>query len=121
MIKVKQGISVIGGLQHERNMTRSVIEWCMNHFNLDVHRVAINLRLVEYKDCWGYCLEGDEEHSYNIMIAPDQKLRDFIATIIHEMVHVMQWETGEWKGEGEREASNLQYKLTDKLWKEGIL
>jgi hypothetical protein len=33
----------------------------------------------------------------------------------------MQWETGIWKGTGEREASNLQYKLTDKLWKEGIL
>jgi len=37
------------------------------------------------------------------------------------MVHVMQWETGKWSGEGEREANKLQYKLTDKLWKEGIL
>jgi len=112
-------IKVKGGNEHEQFMVHGVVDWCINHF--DLGDVAVNFRLEKYKDCWGYCLEGKEENSYNIMIATDQTLRDFVATIVHEMVHVMQWETGKWIGEGEREASKLQYKLTDKLWKEGIL
>ena len=42
-------------------------------------------------------------------------------TLIHEMVHVWQWETNDWDDDGEAEAEHWQYKLTDKLWKEGIL
>ena len=113
MIKVK------GGKKHNKEIAMLTAEWCIHHFGLG--DVAVNFRLEKYKDCWGYCLEGKEENSYNIMIATDQTLRDFVATIVHEMVHVMQWETGKWIGEGEREASKLQYKLTDKLWQEGIL
>jgi hypothetical protein len=37
------------------------------------------------------------------------------------MVHVKQWEKNRWNGDGEAEAERLQYKLTDKMWKEGIL
>ena len=84
--------------------------------------IDINMEICKYKTykCWGTCEEGDD--SFNITIANDQEsVRDFVATITHEMVHVKQYVTGKWKGTGEREASNLQYKLTDKLWKENIL
>jgi len=113
MIKVK------GGKKYQKDIVIQTAEWCVNHFCLN--GVDVKFRLEKYKDCWGYCTEGNKEHSYNIKIATDQIFRDFVATVVHEMVHVMQWETGIWKGEGEREASRLQYKLTDKLWQEGIL
>ena len=58
-------------------------------------------------------------NNYNIDIATDQSLRDFIATLMHEMVHVLQWERGSWKGEGEREATQLQYELADDFWRCG--
>ena len=45
MNKVKQGVFVKGGEQHERNMTRLVVSWCINHFNLDVHDTDINVEL----------------------------------------------------------------------------
>ena len=112
-------IIIKGGKKHHKEIALQTAEWCIDYFGLS--DAAINFRLEKYKDCWGYCTEGNKEHSYNIKIATDQILRDFVATIVHEMVHVNQWETGIWNGEGEREASNLQYKLTDKLWKEGIL
>jgi hypothetical protein len=118
--KVKQGISVMGGQRHERDMTRIIVSWCMNHFNLDVHKTSINVLLGAYNDCYGTCVDNDEG-GYDIEINFNQSLRDFVATIVHEMVHVKQYATGKWKGTGEREASNLQYKLTDKLWKENIL
>jgi len=50
-----------------------------------------------------------------------QKLRDFIMTIVHEMIHLKQYITNEWEGDGEEEAIELESKLTDELWKEGIL
>ena len=118
--KVKQGVFVKGGEQHERDMTRSVVSWCINHFNLDVHKTNINVELDVITDCYGTCVDNDEG-GYDITISTNQPLRDLVATIAHEMVHVKQYVTGKWKGEGEREASNLQYKLTDKLWKENIL
>ena len=104
---------------YEKEIAKKTVKWCIDHFGLD--RVNIRLKIKQNKDCWGYCVEGKKEHSYVIFVASDQSLRDLVATIVHEMVHVMQWETGKWSGEGEREANKLQYKLTDKLWKEGIL
>ena len=61
------------------------------------------------------------EHSYRIMVAHYQSVRDFVATLVHELIHVKQWETGKWTGNGEKECERLQYKLTDKIWKKGIL
>ena len=55
------------------------------------------------------------------MIAKDQGLRDFIATVVHEMVHIRQWENKKWAGTGEAEANRLQYKLADKVWDDGII
>ena len=40
-----------------------------------------------------------------------------MATITHELVHVNQWETGEWEGDGEKEAEMFQYILADQIWR----
>ena len=118
--KVKCGILVRGGLQHERHMTRSVIIWCMDHFNLDVHTTKIDVTLEVMTDCNGTCVDNDEG-GYDITISINQTLRDFVATIVHEMVHLKQYVTGEWQGNGEKECDELQYVLADKIWNEGIL
>mgnify|MGYP000451013090 CR=1 FL=1 len=103
-----------------KNIADKVVEWCCVYYELDA---IIKLKVGKYSDfgCWGTCTEGTKENYYNIEIAKDQSLRGFVATVVHEMIHVKQWETGKWKGTGEQEASNLQYKLTDKLWKENLL
>ncbi len=119
--KVKQSIRVKGGLQHERDMTRIVVSWCINHFKLDVHNTDINVSLKpRLTDCYGTCVDNDEG-GYDIEICFNQSLRDFVATIVHEMVHVKQYVTGKCKGGGEREANKLQDNLTDRIWKENIL
>ena len=119
--KVKQGISVIGGEQHERDMTRIVVSWCINHFNLDVHKTSINVLLWPVPDCMGTCVDNDDG-GYDIEINFNQPLRDFVATIVHEMIHVSQWENDEWyETDGEKECEDLQYKLTDELWEENVI
>jgi len=108
----------------QRIIALKVIDWCLEEFGI---YADIKLKLGDYNDfkCWGQCYEGEDsplcENRYIVEIAKNQTLRDFVATVVHEMVHVKQWETDTWKGEGEAEANSLQYKLTDKLWKENLL
>jgi hypothetical protein len=104
----------------QRIIALKVIDWCLEEFKI---HASIKLKLGEYSDfkCWGQCYEGTGEHQYTIEIAKDQTLRDFIATVVHEMIHVEQWETGEWRGDGEAEAERWQYLLTSKLWNENII
>jgi len=115
----------IGNKSNHRELVNSVVHWflgryAMNRKSVDQNRI-LNVNLKSYKTmkCWGECSEGENGIDYNIDIATDQSLRDFIATLMHEMVHVLQWERGSWKGEGEREATQLQYELADDFWRCG--
>jgi len=96
--------------------------WLSEFFALkDVKKVVIDID--PDLDCWGECGERDdtEDATYEISVHPKQTLRDFVATIVHEFVHIKQWETGKWDGDGEAEANQLQYTITDRMWKEGVL
>jgi len=110
MIKIK------GGKKYQKDITKNTIEWLVNHFGF------IGTITVHLKPCadWGWC-EETCWGNYSIGIDNTQNIRDFVATIVHEMVHVNQYMTNVWSGNGEKEAERLQYKLTDKIWKEGII
>ena len=112
--------NITGGKKHQREIADKVIRWCCDYFDLN-EVVGVYVKLRPYGDCWGYCVEGLHEHSYNITIAHNQSVRDFVATIVHEMIHVKQWETGKWRGDGEEEAELRQYNIADKIWKENII
>ena len=112
-------IKTKGGTKYERQIAEATVRWCVEHLNIG--NVLISLIIKNHDDCWGSCIEGEVKKSYRITVANEQGLRDFVATITHEMVHVMQWETGKWSGDGESEAKHWQYKLADKLWKADVL
>ena len=116
------------------DMMTSAVRWFLNRYNMQLHDFdeddedfeTINIRLNawQYKHlkCYGQCYEWDVEGSdidYVIDIAIDQSIRDMLATIFHECVHLWQWERGHWKGEGEHEAEQLQYELADEYWRCG--
>lgn len=117
----------IGNKSNHRELVNSVVHWflgryAMNRKSADQNRILnVNLKTYKTMKCWGECSEGEDGIDYIIDIATDQSLRDFIATLMHEMVHVLQWERGSWKGEGEREATQLQYELADDFWKCGLV
>ena len=109
---------------NHRELVTSVVHWflgryCMNRKSQEHRILEINLKDYKTMKCWGECSEGSDGIDYVIDIATNQSLRDFIATLMHELVHVLQWERGSWKGEGEREASQLQYELADDFWRCG--
>ena len=95
----------------------------LNEFKGDFERVNVRINAWQYKDlkCYAQCYEWEhsDQMDYVIDVAIDQSIRDTLATIFHECVHLWQWERGHWKGEGEREACQLQYELADEYWKSG--
>ena len=117
--------------QEQSEMIHDAVCWFLARYNMQstgrrnsiVHEdIGITLNAVEYKThkCYGQCYEWDQGGvDYVIDIAVDQSIRDMLATIFHECVHLWQWERGTWKGEGEREATQLQYELADEYWRCG--
>ena len=124
---ITHGVYNISNKTNHRELVNSVVHWFLGRYALnrksaDQNRILnVNLKTYTTMKCWGECSEGEDGVDYNIDIATDQSLRDFIATLMHEMVHVLQWERGSWKGEGEREATQLQYELADDFWKCGLV
>ena len=119
-ISVKHGIYNIHKRFCYRKLSKSAVDWFLVKHKLFDTCVLVNLQISEHLDCWGTCHEGDND-DYIINVATDQSIRDFLATLMHELVHVLQWERGTWEGDGEEEAERKQYKLADKFWKEGML
>ena len=104
-------------------LARFNMQWNGDRSDSNIQKVGITVNAYQYDNlkCWGQCYEWDksDEIDYVIDIAIDQSIRDMLATVFHECVHLWQWERGHWKGEGEREAEQLQYELADEYWRCG--
>lgn len=119
--------NITGGKKHEREIAEKVIRWCLENGVVSPivgSDINIKLKICKYAtyDCWGTCIESGDKSwywSFNITIANDQSIRDFVATIVHEIVHVNQYVTGEWEGDGEKECEEKQYAITDEIWNSG--
>ena len=107
--------------QFHKDVCRTIVEYCANYFNLNDTTIMVYLDRECKNDEWGSSWQHQEPHHYGVAICVTQGLRDFVATVVHEMIHINQWETGEWEGDGEAEAYGLQFTITDELWKEGVL
>ena len=104
-----------------RQLVEDAIEWFMGKYDFDDEcNFTVNLKTYGAMDCYGETQQL-KKYNYEINLATDQGLRDFLATLMHEMVHVHQWEREEWKGDGEEEAEKKEYKLADEFWKEGLI
>ncbi len=115
-------IKVTGGTNHQKDICKSVTDWCFRNKVIE-KKADVFIRICKYKtfQCYGTCVEGSLKNSYRITVANDQNIRDFVATLIHELIHVNQYVTGVWKGDGEKECEDRQYPLTDKCWSEGVI
>jgi len=85
-------------------------------------KIHLHLSTSNELRCWGAAWPHDSEpNTYCVSVAEDQSLRDFIATIAHEMTHVRQWVQDKYVGDGEEEANLMQYELADEMWKGGVI
>ena len=124
-IHISADANIESRFEYRKTITKNAMRWFIARYGMNIDpspTVTINVRLVTYKDieCWGECKEG-KDVDYTIDLATDHCLRDYLATVMHEMIHLRQWETGRWEDDGEIEAEKLQYKLADDFWTCGII
>ena len=124
---ITHGIYNIDHNVNYRQVSESAIQWFFTKFDLHNESYLITLNLTRYEklQCWGESFQVDDlalkRREYVISVATDQNFRDFVATLMHELVHVQQWELDKWEGDGEKEAESRQYELADEFWKEGLI
>ena len=100
-----------------RHLADSAMDWYLRTQLKSTPEIKISITVEE--GCWGTCEQIGSK--YKITVNPHQSVRDFVATVMHELTHVKQWETGIYQGTGERECKNVEYKLADQAWTEGAL
>lgn len=102
-----------------KNILEKSIRWFLNKYpeTFQTQKTIKVNTFFDYSDigCFGQTYIGKKNVDYVIDIMTNQSKRDLVATIMHEMVHVMQWETNIWSGDGEKQAEKMQYKLTDEM------
>lgn len=115
-------LDITGGLKHQRQAAHLVTEWCIEHlaFNYRDFYVKIVLSTRPSEDHYGYCQEVDQ-HKYKILVRTNQPMRQWIMTLVHELIHLRQYTHNEWEGDGEDEAWGRQEQLTDELWASDLL
>ena len=110
-------VSVLPLTERSASITEDIVRWCCQMMELE--GLNIDLYLIDEYPLIKCCGDSDQKSDtdYTIRIYTGQSLRDFVATITHEMVHVEQWVKNEWSGDGENEAEKRQYELADAYWK----
>jgi hypothetical protein len=84
-------IAVVGGTKNQREYVESITEFCIGKLMPRMRTLDITIKLKTLKDAYGYCLETDNERTFEIDVRRDLKLRTLLETVAHEMVHVKQY------------------------------
>tara|TARA_R100000008_G_C3476081_1_gene111437 strand:+ start:194 stop:538 length:345 start_codon:yes stop_codon:yes gene_type:complete len=113
-------ITIRGGKQHERRIAQTTIDWAISNLSLQDHTFSLRLVIQALDDCYGECIHK-KPNAFTIRLNTNMTIRDFVSTLIHEMIHVRQYLEDTWTHDGERECGELEMFLTDELWKSGLI
>lgn len=114
----------IGGRLIHRDIAATTVDWFAKWMMHDTDRVIIQIRIQKLTDSWGWASQriDTEQREKIYLIALDQRqaLRSFVQTLIHELMHIRQYERGSWIGDGEAEAESSEV-LADAIWLSGLI
>ena len=135
-------IHVTGSTKDKRALAQKTVAWSIKKLGLN-RMSSLNIDVIlrkMKKDEYGYCNIIESNRSFIIDVNKNVSLKDFVSTIIHEMVHVKQFARNEMSAYGmrwktktvsentkyidlpwEKEAYKLEAKLIELIWKENIL
>ena len=84
-------ISIKGGTKSQKKYVRSMVKFCIKTLMPRMHTLDITVKLTSPKGAMGYCLELDDNRTFEIEIDRNMRLRKLLETVAHEMVHVKQY------------------------------
>ena len=96
-------IEVAGGKAKEREIAEATICWCIKKLLPRVRTLTIEVKIKPLKGAMGYCLNTDDNKTFELEINKGMSLFDLISTICHEMVHVKQYYRREMRVVGNNE------------------
>lgn len=134
-----------GSTKDKRALAEKTVAWSIKKLGLSRMR-SLNVNVILKKmpeGEFGLCMTDDvmdDIRNFNIEVNKNISLKDFVSTIIHEMVHVKQFAREEmsvygmrWKSKNisentdymdlpwEKEAYRMEEKLVKLIWEENIL
>ena len=131
-----------GSTKDKRALAEKVVAWSVEKLGLKrMTSLNIDVKLKKLPEGeFGSCDIQDNIRNFTIEVNKNVSLKDFVSTIIHEMVHVKQFARKEmsaydmkWKSKNipektdymdlpwEKEAYRLEAKLVKEIWEENIL
>ena len=95
-------VTIKGGSKRQKELAESMVVFCQKKLMPKMYNLEINMHIKEFgkdENC-GYAWPADDAHvsrprEFNIEVNRNQKLRQMLETIAHEMVHVKQFARGE--------------------------
>tara|TARA_R110000851_G_scaffold13304_1_gene45499 strand:+ start:2595 stop:3029 length:435 start_codon:yes stop_codon:yes gene_type:complete len=84
-------IEVLGGTQRQRNYVESMVQFCIDMLMPRMNSLDIEVKLTAPQGAMGYCLETDNNRTFEIELDRKLTLRKLMETLAHEMVHVKQY------------------------------
>lgn len=83
-----------GGTIKQRKLVERLVEWCFTKLTPRHRTITVNVELTKDIDIDGECSTGAERNEFDLVINKKLTGDDFLVTIFHEMVHVMQYAKG---------------------------
>ena len=84
-------ITVIGGTPNQRKYIETLCEFCIKTLTPRIRTFDITVKLKRLHDAMGYCLELEDNRTFEIEIDRKLTMRKMLETVAHEMVHVKQY------------------------------
>ena len=84
-------INVVGGSKSQKKHAHGMVEFCVKTLMPRMRTLDITVRLCKPQGAMGYCLETDNNRTFEIELDKTQSMRNLLETLAHEMVHVKQY------------------------------
>lgn len=84
-------VEVIGGSKSQKKHTYAMVDFCAKKLMPRLNNLDITVHLTKPEGAMGYCLELDDNRTFELEIDRTQPLRQMLETVAHEMVHVKQY------------------------------
>jgi hypothetical protein len=84
-------ISIKGGTKSQKKYVRSMVKFCIKTLMPRMKTLDITVKLKNPNGAMGYCLELDDNRTFEIEVDRNMRLRKLLETVAHEMVHVKQY------------------------------
>ena len=87
-------IQIKGGTRSQKRLVLDIVNWYLKKMLPRVRTLDITIRLTqcqEDSDAMGYCLELEDNRTFDIEIDKNMRMFDTVTTLCHELTHLKQY------------------------------